>query len=193
MTASLADYWHLEYQPTIDELQRPDSGWNWPSFHGWYEKLAGLLGQAPFAYCLGVENQSRHFVPVGMIMLAGRYPALNNHSQSAVFAWFVSAAPEKLVSDRVGANVPRGVGQALMDIALTHSGMSGYLGRMGLHADPKGGEQLMDFYHNRVQLMNLNSSAKLPRARRLFGNDGRYFYADEEQASMILGKQQENR
>jgi len=152
-----------------------------------------LFQQSPFSYCIGVEGLKGDFVPVGMMMLAGRYPALDDHKKNAVFTWFVSTAPEKLISERVGMNVPCGVGQALMDVALTHSNIVGYNGNMGLHAAPKGGVDLMDFYKKRVQLHNLSSVAKLPRGRALTGNDGRYFYTDEERARMIRERQQENR
>lgn len=187
MTPELAEEWHLAYQPAINATSRADRGWSWPRIRGRFYWLSEQLGQDPIAYCLGVPDNANNFSPVGMLLLAGRYPALNNHSDESVFAWFLAAAPEDLMHNRISRR-PRKVGRALIDAALTHSCIMGHDGRTGLHAHPKGGAQLMDYYQKSVGLQQLPALTPLPRVRRLLGNDGRYFYADEPTAHRILVK-----
>ena len=68
---------------------------------------------------------------------------------------------------------PGRLGEATLDIAVTHSMNNGMAGRIGLHADDAGGDGLLAWYRDRG-LTRLPPDARLPRS--FSRNDGRYFY-----------------
>ena len=189
MELDYAEYWHKHYQPDIDSSNRADSGWSWPNLYKWFHPLAGALQQQPFSYCIGVEGAAGEFVPVGMLLVVGKYPYLFKHSLQSVFAWYLASIPASLSKARFGSNPPKAIGHALIDVMLTHSMLCGREGRSGLHASPLGGVELFDFYRKKVGMANLRPDRTLPRGRLFTGNDGHYFYSDELIASQILTKQ----
>lgn len=109
-----------------------------------------------------------------MIAQVERYVALDAPETHAVFVWYISTAPARVLQLYMRtAFVPKALGQASLDIAITRSFMAGLGGRIGLHADPKGGTELMEWYKGR-KMTNFPAGLKLPRSIRV--NDGRFFF-----------------
>jgi hypothetical protein len=70
-----------------------------------------------------------------------------------------------------------------LDDAIVLSQNAGLAGRIGLHAAAAGGAALLNVYA-RCGLINLPAGAEMPpEVRRK--NDGRFFYADENQAETL--------
>lgn len=187
MTHALAQLWHEDCQPEIDNSTRADRGWNWMRIRGRFHFLASALQQSPEAFCLRAERDGADPWSIGMLMLAGHYPALDDIDQDAVFAWFLAVAPHEGMVRQLGVR-PKKIGQALMDMVLTQSKLLGYGGRAGLHAAPSGGDELLRYYTTTIGLQRLPQSAPLPGVREVMGNDGRYFFADEPTANRILAR-----
>ncbi|HET7506550.1 MAG TPA: hypothetical protein VFK02_36270 [Kofleriaceae bacterium] len=76
-----------------------------------------------------------------MVLLAGRFPALDDPSVDAVFLWFVASVPRTFLDEALPLGMKPGrLGEAALDIAVTHSFNNGLEGRIGLHADAAGGD-----------------------------------------------------
>lgn len=70
-----------------------------------------------------------------------------------------------------------------LDAAIVASIEAGFEGRLLLHADPAGGQELFDYY-TYFGLKSLDASLPIDILRAT--NDGRYFYADEKTAAYIV-------
>lgn len=183
-------WWDEHVQPWIDEVSdRADNGWNWPRIFS-VTRLAGeAIGQVPAAFVAGVECASGEVIPCVMNLLVERYPDLQNHHIDSVFLWYLSPAPTRFFTAGAGqkiGTIPKALMAIGMDMTITHSYNLMRRGRVGLHASPKGGQALFDWYLNKLKGggMNLLSRQKsLPIGFRwLAGNDGRYFFHDENSA-----------
>ena len=181
--------WEAYMQPEIDaDKKRVDRGWIWPDLVKTKSYWAGLLGQSPAKFTCGVERwKDGVFIPIGMLLVVRKYPALYDHRKLSVFLWYMSGAPRTAIESHAGPElVPdkKKLGEFLIDLAITHSINRKLLGRLGLHAAPEKGTFLVDFY-NGVGLINLHTNVPLPAGRGYLhwiknqsnGNDGRYFYA----------------
>jgi hypothetical protein len=160
---------------------RADHEWRWRRILGSAGLVARVLGQEPTGFTLGVEYAELDaFVPCAMVFLAGRFPAVDDPSVDSVFLWFVASAPRSFLDEALPPELKPGrLGEAALDIAVTHSLNNGLDGRIGLHADEAGGDTLLDWY----QARGLTSLAReAPLRRRLSTNDGRYFFFSPETA-----------
>jgi hypothetical protein len=117
-----------------------------------------------------------------MSLLVERYPDLHDPERESVFLWYLSPAPEEFFQSgrgRVLECFPKALMAVGMDMAITHSYNVMRRGRVGLHAAPKGGQALFDWYSDPAR----GGMISIPPAGRLAGgwrrNDGRYFYHDE--------------
>lgn len=119
------------------------------------------------------------FLPCVMVALVERYQALDDNRRSCVFLWYLSTAPAPLLSRFLGGPAPKLLGQAGLDIGRTRSFLLEYEGRVGLHADPGGGDPLLDWYE-RQGMTRLPATA--PAVSVVRPNDGRYFYYTPERA-----------
>lgn len=142
-------------------------------------------------YCIVTSDTSGALLVVGMVLLAEPYRFLPDHRKEAPFLWFLAAAPAEFLKQRLDNNRPRLL-QALVDIGVVFSHKMRYLGRLGLHADPKGGSDLEARYL-RCGLQPLPEEVRLPAIRELLRRirpkanaAGMYFYADTEHAEDIL-------
>jgi len=184
LTLEHALFWQARVQPVIDsDPERVDQGWNWLLYLP-FSKLTGkVLQQSPVGYCVGIVATDRdYFIPCALLQLLGRYPALNDHDEKCAFTWFLTTAPRAaltgldeyhLSEDRV----PKKLGTIALDVAVTHSLNHGGRGRTGLHADPKGGDRLLDWYQRRGMKV-LPTDRQIPFGPRRFlrPSDGRYCY-----------------
>jgi hypothetical protein len=181
-------WWHGNVQPIIDEdPDRVDQGWNWLLYAPFSTLTGTVLGRNPVGYCVGLVRGDR-FVPCALAQLLGDYPALDDNDRRSTFTWFLTTAPRSamLSNEAYGLTedrVPKRLGTITLDVAVTHSINHGGGGRMSLHADPKGGERLLQWYRDRGMLV-LARDRRLPAGpRRLIRpSDGRYCYFTVEGA-----------
>ncbi len=187
MTQQHADYWDEHVQSRIWKSQenrpRADAGWRWPLIY-----YLTRLGNKNRGFVVGIEARDI-FQPCVMLLAVEGYPS-PIAGQDSVFVWWLSPAPTDYFTDHLGYEEKRapGVSHLMavgMDVAITHSYNCRWLGLVWLHADPGGGQALMDWYSNPAKggMSLLPKDEQLPTlVRRRLGNDGRYFYHDEETA-----------
>lgn len=108
-----------------------------------------------------------------------QYPLEN---KKCLYVWFLESAPDTYITGKGADLVPKS-GEALLDAAIVTSIKAGFEGRLLLHADPAGGQDLLDYYTH-FGLKSVDPS--LPINIRRATNDGRYFYADEQTAAYIV-------
>ncbi|MBV1877685.1 MAG: hypothetical protein KUG79_08590 [Pseudomonadales bacterium] len=136
------------------------------------------------------DNDGR-WIPCGMVLMAKNYNYLNQLNESAIFLWYLSTAPEEFFT-AAGLNtdqMPKSIGRLIVDSAIVTSHKAGKHGKIGLHADPAD-PSLDSYYEKAVGLDRLAATKALPKGRqfRQKGNDGRYFYCDEQKAERLLKK-----
>lgn len=118
--------------------------------------------------------------PLAMVVLLAdeRWPL--DHSQPAVFAWYLSGAPSEAVQS-IGE--PKCLMRAAMDVALTVSLNGKADGRLWLHAAPEGGRRLLEWYAG-FGLQPISKNIRLP-AFPIRQNDGGYFMTDPSLARRL--------
>ena len=192
-------WWHSHVQPVIDsDPNRVDKDWNWPVYYSFTAFTGKVLRRKPFGYVIGIVTENdKHLIPCAMVILLGRFPALDNDKKYGVFTWFLTTAPTealltikeyKLTKD----TLPKQLGAIGMDTAITHSVNNRTKGRVALYADKKGGDALLNWYKSvGFQVLPLNQ--RLPRSpRRLFKpNDGRYCFLTPK-AAMVASKRMDH-
>ncbi|EGQ8006851.1 hypothetical protein G5Y06_004503 [Vibrio parahaemolyticus] len=176
---SLLNTWHNHIQkPHINaDDSRLDSGWNWVKFYLGHYNVSKALKQKPKILCIGTRVQSK-FVPLGLVLVAQNYPAIHNNKEKSSFIWYLTTAHEDFLKIYLDDDDIPSLGKFCIDLGLTTSFLNLNEGNLGLHADPKGEDGLLDFY-KKCNLLPLDVDAKLPKGRKLTGNDGRYFYLDK--------------
>lgn len=169
-------------KPYINKISsRVDKGWNWPLFKNTHYIFSLFSLQKPIIMAIGMKYKQK-FVPLGLVFMAAKYPALHDNQQESSFIWYLATTPEQYLLDLgIDKHEIPSVGKLCIDIGVTTSYKSMNYGNIGLHADPKGAESLLQFY-NSCNLMCLNETAKLTKLRHIIGNDGRYYYLDESNA-----------
>jgi hypothetical protein len=140
--------------------------------------------QRPLGLVAGVVR-GQSMLPVSMALLVESYPHLPDASKEAVFLWYATRCPDHVIERalRIGADlVPKRLMEITLDLAVTHSFNARLDGRVGLHADREGGESLCEKY-SQFGMLRLPRESVLPKGtRRMYRNDGRYFYHSETTA-----------
>jgi len=166
----------LVHRPFIeDDDTRADHEWDWR----WEIPLiafGGGLARRPrmFQLCLAADD-----FPVAMVALLENERWIEDHSQPAVYLWYLAGAPAAAFT---GRDAPKLLTAAALDIAVTVSLNGPPNGRLWLHAAPEGGASLLNWYAARG-LERMPRKTKLPGPRlspRV--NDGRYFVLTPEAA-----------
>ncbi|HTY50434.1 MAG TPA: hypothetical protein VMB48_12170 [Steroidobacteraceae bacterium] len=185
MTAADAWWWDRRMGPHhFRQPQRADRWWAWsvllPACH--------LIQLAKQRYCrplvIWAPIDDGRFMRVAMSIQIERYPHLDVRVPAEVgFVWFISAADHEVLRAQFGMSHAPTLGRALLDNAMVLSAHEGLEGRIGLHAAPAGGQELLALYR-RCGLLQLPQATALPPSiqRR---NDGRFFYADEPTAERL--------
>ncbi|ELB2035716.1 TPA: hypothetical protein ACVU4C_001000 [Vibrio parahaemolyticus] len=178
------EFWHENVQKTYvkKDDKRADKKWNWVWNFKFYKRLMGLLRQSPKCYCICMNKRGR-FIPLGLVLLAGEYPYLENHEENSSFIWYLTTAPKAFLLNYLDEKEIPDISNITVDIGVTLSFQNSHEGKMGLHAAPEGGQWLIDFYEG-CSLKQLDPDARLPNGIRKFiaKNDGRYFYFDSQSA-----------
>lgn len=184
MARSHVVWWQARVQPVIDaDPQRVDNGWNWMLYAPFTTLYGTVLARAPVGYTVGiVDGAGGRFLPCALTLLLGRSQALDDHARRSTFTWYLTTAPDTALLGLgeyglTEEHLPRRLGTIALDVAVTHSLNHLARGRVGLHADPKGAEPLLEWYRKRGMTV-LPAERKLPPGpRRLFApSDGRYCY-----------------
>jgi hypothetical protein len=169
------------HEPFIAPDQtRCDRTWDWR----WQIPLiafGGGLVRRPrlFQLCAGLDDY-----PIGMVALLENERWVDDEGRSAVYVWYLSAAPRTALTQFPGVGL---VGRATLDLAVTISLNGAPKGRLWLHADPEGGDELMAWYGAQgLSPVSRDARPTLPgavvRPRR---NDGRYFCLIEARARAV--------
>lgn len=179
--------WDKLVQPYVvaSRPRAPDAKWNWPWLVWRCGKSEQVLGRTTSLFCLDVPGNNSKAVPLAMMVLSEGYPALDGGLFPCVYIWYVASGPSKALS-ALGAPGKFGmVLEALLDIAIQRSYELGYDGRVGLHADPSGGELLFSKYRDKARMKPLMHNVSLTLVRKLNANDGRYFWIDPKLAQSL--------
>jgi hypothetical protein len=173
-----AMWWHDCVQPVINAEQSPraDQGWRWPLYVTLLKGLAATLGQKPHAYEISVLKPDFSHVPCALVLMVGRYAALDGTGK-APFLWFFSNAPAAALKPYLSeSEIPKPIAVSALDSAVTHAFRFGALGRISLHAASKGGDKLMAWYEGHG-MDKFPSTRKHPALGRGYDEaDGRYFF-----------------
>lgn len=185
LTAETADLWHLHVQPAIRSgPKQADQGWDWRKIRAskYLDPVPGPLHRAVVNYAAYVPVGDLD-VPCGLIQVVENYPTLVRDAEPQVFVWYFSVAPRgALQALAPQLRVQPRIGQILIDIAVTHSFWTGCEGRVLLHAAPRGGDRLLEFYRD-LTMLSVPLGLRRPFIKfPLRINDGRYFYFDAARA-----------
>ena len=204
-----ARYWHQRVQPHIINAEsrqgngendaeaqsnthgntqgnnRLDRHWNWPGLYQWTMLLERLNKRRVVLLQMNVELADGDAFPVGQVLLSDGYPFIRNPRKPSVFLWFLAGAPRGALQE-AGLPVDLKLMRPLIDVAIQFSFMSGYEGRISLHAarsgNQEGDEKLYNQYGHIGLKPHLGKLGRFIRFVTLRQNDGRYFYADEQKA-----------
>ena len=187
MRSQDATYWHNQVQPLIAAATetRADRNWDWRLFRRVLPLVQHLQRRRCLALTTVAENDQAEAVPVAMHLLIERYPHLSDWNLGATFVWFMCAMPKDVFTRFDISGVPPSLGRVCVDVALMASRLLGLEGRIGLHCAPTGGPRLMSFYKKHCRLLNLAEHLPLPP---FHGNDGRFFYTEDELAKELLAE-----
>ena len=183
LSETIVDHWHKKVQPLINlDATRPDHGWDW-RFITWTTRVAGLLQQPRgYALCLSATSQfptdaTPFNEPYALVQLLEHTTSpVDGHS--AVFVFYLSTRPHRDDAPYVRL---KPLGKATLDIAIVRAFLLGYVGRVWLHASPRGENLLM--WYPQCGMSLIPATTVLPFPRR---NDGRYFNFSPLSASGAL-------
>lgn len=200
MTIDLAIRWHARVQPLVDANYRPgsttspgqrtraDVRWDWRlifmlsqlySAASWAQPRSGPA----LALAMVVDTGTTGWFPIGMLTTVPRlFTDALGSKRDRGFGWYLADAPSEVYTGILKCPRVRDVAAALLDCGVQANTDRGHDGTFLLHADPKGGDRLQDFYRSRCGMTQLpaNGPAVTPVFRR--GPTDEYFHFDAAQA-----------
>jgi len=186
MTAADAWWWDVNVQTRLVLLPgRADRLWSWTTMLPACMYVQLSKGRRCRPLVVWAYADSGRLVRAAMSILIERYPHLDVRAPGdAYFIWFMSTATDTILA-RFGVSNPPSLGGTCIDNTLVLSVNDGCAGRLGLHAAPAGGAKLLNYYTAR--LLQLPAAQPLPPPIRR-RNDGRFFYADDARAALLLSR-----
>lgn len=192
MTKALARQWHETVQPLVNrnyshegsssKKTRADVGWRWPAhlklvaIHNFLTQMPGNSSEKGKAMCVVVSKGEQKF-PIGMLSLV---PKLNCNVEGVqrqrAFTWYLSDAPSEAYEQLLGQPAVRGVAKALIDCTIQAALDEGDDGELLLHADPKGGRKLIEFYQGSCKMNRLSPANGSITAIWRRGRPDEYFH-----------------
>ncbi|MCX2901080.1 hypothetical protein [Pseudomonas mandelii] len=165
MTAAHATWWHQNVQSIINtkyralsdstpknahKKVRTDIDWDWELWH-WLLSVhnfghASAIKSPAMGLTLAAINEEGFAVPIGMMTLVPRYLCNSDKIGEKTYLWFLASAPSTTYDDWLDGKALDGVGSALIDAAIQESYKVKADGAVLLHADPDGGQYLLDTY-----------------------------------------------
>lgn len=158
--------------------------------------MSGLNGvlfrhQAPAGFAVtfrSVRDSQGQPIVCGLTYAVRHYVYLGGNQQNASYLWYCASAPGKILAHHLTNHFgqptsiePHEIGKIALDLTIQESVQGGYHGRMGLHADPKGGVKLLSLY-SQYGMTALPDGSLPPTLMRtiLQGRGAKgYFYFDE--------------
>lgn len=186
MTATDAWWWDAKVQTRLlMQSGRADRLWSWSMMLPACTYLQLRLGRRCRPLVVWACADSGRLVRAAMSILIERYPHLDIRAPGeAYFIWFMSTAPDTILAS-FGVSDPPSLGDTCIDNTLVLSANDGCAGRIGLHAAPSGGARLLGDYAARLLQLPAAQPLPAPIRRR---NDGRFFYADDARAALLLSR-----
>jgi len=177
--------WQKEVMPF--EKSETAKNWNWEkdtSEIGHAYSISKILGQEPEFIILKKEK-----IPIAIMLYVKNYYeyATTANKKDTAIIWYVQKAPKEYLI-KCGINEKEfdiKISKAILDVSLTSSLKES--GNLLLHADPKGGNKLLEFYKQEGFRQLPKEQGRISASR---GNDGRYFYMNRD---MILSIVKNNR
>ncbi len=170
-------FWQKNVMP--HEQSEVAKAWNWKIYENTLYHLAKLAKQEPNFITISTKG-----VPVAMMLYVNSLKEMvtNGTPEPTGFVWYVQKAPKTFLLenniDEKSFDVK--IATAILDTAVTMSLNGESKGKVLLHADPKGGDFLMQFYEKEgFKNIPLSSGDKISLHR---DNDGRYFWMDSQSA-----------
>lgn len=180
--------WHKKVQPYVRD--RIDGKWNWPKNYYTSALVERLRFRSIALFQIRADKPLGGSFPVAQILLADGYPFICDPKKTSVFIWYLAAAPDGVLK---AAGIPAGLKtlRALVDVGIQFSFMSGYEGRVSLHAarstNPDADLQLFNQYRH-IGLLPHGGLVGAFLRRTVRRNDGRYFCVDEQLALDLSNK-----
>jgi len=178
--------WQRDVMPF--EKTETAKNWNWESTLGEIGKaysLGKVLGQKPELVAI-----KKNDILIAMMLYVRSYSGLitTNEMQDTTMIWYVQKAPKEYL-EMQGINEKEfdiRISKAILDVSLTSSLKDN--GNVLLHADPKGGDKLLEFYKQEGFTQVSKERARIGTSRI---NDGRYFYMNSNKALSIVTNNRE--
>lgn len=205
MIWSHIEFWHTYVQPLIDlnyvpsapgispQKVRADVGWDWwknyalCQLHNFATVAPGnYSSQAIALTVVGVStsadgNEGAH-IPIGMLTVVPKFNCnVHNTYIKRAFAWYLADAPSEFYRDTMNVAPVKGVAMTLLDSVIQSGLDAGGNGCTLLHADPNGGQKLVDFYTQKCGMVQLEPGQAVVSFLRRW-NIEEYFHMDETQA-----------
>jgi hypothetical protein len=198
MTDKLALYWRQNAQTKMGQGVAQD--WSFRNFLKLHNTLAIIPGAAlnSFLFSIVLNVRGMPMFPLGMAWCYGPFKSTAFFDRyievNTTYLAYLSAAPAQYLEEKKLPKIR--VGKALIDATLQFSVSIGAGGRLLLHAAPEGGEHLMAYYE-KSGFEKVSPDRELgdgfSRPFRYRFNDGRYFIADNDNASAMLSKEADRR
>lgn len=142
---------------------RADVGWDWSLnfslvlLHNTASYVPGNKSGPAHALTIAVTTVEGVQIPIGMLTVVPRFFChVEGVKQDRTFVWYLADAPRAFYTDVLCVAPVKGVATALLDSAVQAGIVSGGDGSTLLHADPKGGQKLTDFYVNRCSMRQVS-------------------------------------
>ena len=187
--------WETQVQPLVDRHYchhrndapsgpgiRADVGWNWQTIY-YYAAVHSLLYKPALAMCLVVKQAGAPEFPIGMLTAVPRLPCTAfGLTRDRGFAWYLADAPTEAYRDVLKVPPVKGVATVLIDCSLQATFDASGEGTHLLHADPRGGPKLTDFYIEKCRMTQLPTTNGPVTTVLRRGNPAEYFHFDDDQA-----------
>ncbi|MCG8494197.1 MAG: hypothetical protein MI743_21480 [Sneathiellales bacterium] len=176
-------WWQRYVQPEIAKLDQPDKNWNWKKL---YSRRLLFPAKEPRFFALCMKGDEQEIVlSLCYCLCVEQFPV--DLEKESLFVWYISRAPKQAIGKFTELQkIPGLLGQGSLDATLVKSLAKGHNGRVWLHADGKGGKDLLNTYISW-------GMTKIPKTTSIyrFGvecNDGRYLFFDEHQAESAMSE-----
>ncbi len=188
-----SQFWHNHVQKEINkDRDRADAGWDWVKKYTLLAGVTRFTSARSHAFVYEAKsNADNRWYPIAMISTRIPISALQDNTLKSVYFWWLSTVPDGLLNTWFKSDKPGLVGKSSIEFVVNLSLFNSFDGIIGLHASPKGGNALITFYTN-MWLINLPSNVPVPpqilppALRKNSGNDGRFFYSDQQISQKIL-------
>lgn len=206
ITSGHLKLWETHVQPLIDRHYchhgkdspskrgiRADAGWNWRSIY-LYAAVHSRVHKPALAMCLVVKQAGAPEFPIGMLTVVPQLPCTAfGVMRDRGFAWYLADAPAEVYREVLKVPGIKGVAMVLLDCSLQATLDASGDGTHLLHADPKGGPKLTDFYIERCGMTRLpTSNGPVTNVLRR-ENPSEYFHFNDDQAQAFCGKYEARR